>query len=415
MATIDQIQELVDRMERSLTTRFSEIDTRHTTLIQGLQAQFVQHEQRFLVLEQVIAQAPTPAVSPARAPVRNILEQDNRRKSRGFQLSLERYDGKPRSDLTTWIAQVEEKCALQNIPENEIGRWAKVHLDGNALAYISRLGIVDWTEIKTNLTHQFVPRHNNQLLRMQLTKLRQHGDIQNYVHEFQAILNRIEDEMATGDQLFYFINGLSNECRRYVELHQPTDLQSALDHCMNFEHVHTTGATSIPMELNFFNQRRFRNQNRSFNKFNRQPFQPSFNSNFSKPSWQNRKFQPNRSFSNNWNGRTRWNPSRFHSGQAPVSNNNGEANSTMPTFNGNRGRGRRFNSNRGFQPRFGMRRGGKVQFHMMDGLNSIENEESQDYGDERQTGKLPLQSNYNSNLGSTSENTTGSRAVGPRP
>jgi hypothetical protein len=51
----------------------------------------------------------------------------------------------------------------------------------------------------------------------------------------------------------------------------------------------------------------------------------------------------------------------------------------------------------------------------MDGLNSIENEESQDYGDERQTGKLPLQSNYNSNLGSTSENTTGSRAVGPRP
>jgi len=88
---------------------------------------------------------------------------------------------------------------------------------------------------------------------MQLTKLRQHGDIQNYVHEFQAILNRIEDEMATGDQLFYFINGLSNECRRYVKLHQPTDLQSALDHCMNFEHVHTTGATSIPMELNCFN------------------------------------------------------------------------------------------------------------------------------------------------------------------
>ena len=157
MATIDQIQELVDRMERSLTTKFGEIDIRHTALIQGLQAQFSQHEQRFLVLEQSIVQVPTPAVSPARAPVRNIIEQDNRRKSRGFQLSLEQYDRKPRSDLTTWIAQVEEKCALQNIPENEIGRWAKVYLEGNALAYISRLGIVDWIEIKTNLTHQFVP------------------------------------------------------------------------------------------------------------------------------------------------------------------------------------------------------------------------------------------------------------------
>ena len=53
----------------------------------------------------------------------------------------------------------------------------------------------------------------------------------------------------------------------------------------------------------------------------------------------------------------------------------------MPTFNGNRGKNsgrRRFNSNRGFQPRFGVRRGGKVQFHMMDGLNSIENEESRE-------------------------------------
>ena len=34
MATIDQIQELVDRMERSLTTKFGEIDIRHTALIQ---------------------------------------------------------------------------------------------------------------------------------------------------------------------------------------------------------------------------------------------------------------------------------------------------------------------------------------------------------------------------------------------
>ena len=106
-------------------------------------------------------------------------------------MSLEKYDGKPRSDLNTWIAQVEEKCSLQYIPDDEVGRWAKVHLEGNALAFISRLGISDWTDIKERLQHQFIPRHNNQLLRAQLFKLRQHGDIQLYIHEFQAILNRL--------------------------------------------------------------------------------------------------------------------------------------------------------------------------------------------------------------------------------
>ena len=148
-----------------------------------------------------------------------------------------------------------KKCSLQKIPEDEIGRWAKIHLEGNALALISRLGISDWKDLKSSLKHQFISRHNNQLLRMQLLKLRQLGDIQMYIHEFQAILNKIDDEMATGDQLFYFINGLQHDCRRYVKLHQPTILQSALDLCLNFEHVHTNGnPSSVPMELNFFQQ-----------------------------------------------------------------------------------------------------------------------------------------------------------------
>ena len=373
MATIEQIAELTERMERSLTQKFNEIDTRHTALIQTLQTQFQNHEQRFALLEQ--QRQPVfdtfEVTQPVRTLTRNTVEPENRRKSRGFQLSLERYDGKPKSDLTTWIAQVEETCALNNIPNEDIGRWAKVHLEGNALAYITRLGSVSWDDIKTNLIHQFVPRHNNQLLRMQLTKLRQHGDIQNYVHEFQAILNKIEDDMATGDQLFYFMTGLSNECRRYVELHQPTDLQQALDLCMNFEHVHTSGGSSIPMELNFFNRRRFRNQGRPFNRFNRQN---SFNfqsNSFSRPnsSWQTRNF---RNPSPSWNGRTRWIPRKFHSGQSPTSQASNDATGTTfgPTFgNRGRGRGRRSNGNRGFQPRFGSRRGGKVQFHMLNGEN----------------------------------------------
>ena len=68
----------------------------------------------------------TPVLQPQ--PVRSNVGQEIRPKAKGFQLSLERYNGKPKSDLTTWIAQVEEKCALQNISNEEIGKWAKVHL-----------------------------------------------------------------------------------------------------------------------------------------------------------------------------------------------------------------------------------------------------------------------------------------------
>ena len=55
--------------------------------------------------------------------------------------------------------------------------------------------------------------------------------------------------MADGDQLFFFLNGLTNNCRRYVELHHPCKLQDALDYCLNFEQVHTHSQGQIPMEL----------------------------------------------------------------------------------------------------------------------------------------------------------------------
>ena len=125
MATVEDIQHLVAQMEQSLSAKFEEIDRKHTILIQGLQQQFQQHEQRFIILEKA-SRPVTPVLQPQ--PVRSNVGQEIRPKAKGFQLSLERY-GKPKSDLTTWIAQVEEKCALQNISNEEIGKWAKVHLE----------------------------------------------------------------------------------------------------------------------------------------------------------------------------------------------------------------------------------------------------------------------------------------------
>ena len=60
MATLEDIQHLVAQMEQSLSAKFEEIDRKHTILIQGLQQQFQQHEQRFIILEK----ASRPVLQP---------------------------------------------------------------------------------------------------------------------------------------------------------------------------------------------------------------------------------------------------------------------------------------------------------------------------------------------------------------
>ena len=93
MATVEDIQHLVAQMEQSLSAKFEEIDRKHTILIQGLQQQFQQHEQRFIILEKA-SRPVTPVLQPQ--PVSSNVGPEIRPKARGFQLSLERYNRKPK-------------------------------------------------------------------------------------------------------------------------------------------------------------------------------------------------------------------------------------------------------------------------------------------------------------------------------
>jgi len=72
MATVEDIQHLVAQMEQSLSAKFEEIDRKHTILIQGLQQQFQQHEQRFIILEKA-SRPVTPVLQPQ--PVRSNVGQ----------------------------------------------------------------------------------------------------------------------------------------------------------------------------------------------------------------------------------------------------------------------------------------------------------------------------------------------------
>ena len=230
--------------------------------------------------------------------------------------------------------------------------------------------------------------------------------------------------MADGDQLFFFLNGLTNDCRRYVELHHPSKLQDALDYCLNFEQVHTNSQGQIPMELNFFGRRQFRNRN-TFRRPNFQPqgnsFRPNFSNNF-RNRMNNFNSNSQRRFQPRWRPKrqSQWQPRRFHAAFSGNANS-----STFPSNVGRgRGRGRGNNANR---KNLSNNRRWRAQFHMMNSsdfpidmphknntINGFDEYPEELIGSQNQT---PYEWNKNTNMPSNrlSENFPGSRTVWPRP
>ena len=140
MATVEDIQHLVAQMEQSLSAKFEEIDRKHTILIQGLQQQFQQHEQIHYTRKSVTSSNSSFTTTTSEFKCGTW----NSSKSKRIPVVLGKVQQKTQEWSYNLDSTVEEKCALQNIAKEEIGKWAKVHLEGNALAYISRLGISDW-------------------------------------------------------------------------------------------------------------------------------------------------------------------------------------------------------------------------------------------------------------------------------
>ena len=107
----------------------------------------------------------------------NLVKSNARRT---FPLTLETFDGS--QSLPQWIMDVELKAKVNQIPEEEFGLWARTALRGLAKQHIERLELTEWTEIKASLTHRFVPKNQNIVLRSKLLNLHENGsDISGYI------------------------------------------------------------------------------------------------------------------------------------------------------------------------------------------------------------------------------------------
>jgi len=77
---------------------------------------------RFIILEKA-SRPVTPVLQPQ--PVSSNVGPEIRPKARGFQLSLERYNRKPKSDLTTWIAQLRKNVRFKTLLKKKLENGLK--------------------------------------------------------------------------------------------------------------------------------------------------------------------------------------------------------------------------------------------------------------------------------------------------
>ena len=65
----------------------------------------------------------------------------------------------------------------------------------------------DWVTFKTAITKEFEPCNIEQLLRINLLKLKQTETVQKYIREFRVIVQQIKS-ITEDDKICYFMNGL---------------------------------------------------------------------------------------------------------------------------------------------------------------------------------------------------------------
>ncbi|MDB5911279.1 MAG: hypothetical protein JWP34_5396 [Massilia sp.] len=121
------------------------------------------------------------------------------------------------------------------VSEEGYGPFAAFFLKGAALAYIDGLdsGAEEktWEWIKEKLRKQFTPFDKSQLVRDQLSNLRQQGRVAGYMEQFYKIASQCRD-LGENEKLAYFRRGLTASLRKFVILGQKPGQEMRVEEAM---------------------------------------------------------------------------------------------------------------------------------------------------------------------------------------
>jgi hypothetical protein len=188
-------------------------------VIRNLQAQLERMEERFNAL-------PAAQVNPE--PQRVVNLKPDRPPP---------FTGKKGESLEAWIFQMEQYCELLPVPEHSRVTFAATFLKENAALWYraysqnfvwhgAQANPPPWLDFMVALRQQFVPVNVSTNAYDRLRRLNQRTSVNQYSHEFRAIMLDLPN-MDAATRLHFYIQGLKEHIRSLVAVQQPADVATA--------------------------------------------------------------------------------------------------------------------------------------------------------------------------------------------
>ena len=144
------------------------------------------------------------------------------------------FTGKRSESLEAWIFQMQQFCALAQVPVDDRVTlaatffkdqaalwWRSYHQTQNWLA-----APPNWNQFLTALRAQFIPVNTSISAYDRLQRLSQKTSVNAYNHQFREIMLELPD-MDNATRMNYYMKGLKENIRPFVAMQTPADLTAA--------------------------------------------------------------------------------------------------------------------------------------------------------------------------------------------
>ncbi|XP_042518542.1 uncharacterized protein LOC122092282 [Macadamia integrifolia] len=151
------------------------------------------------------------------------------------KLEFPRYDRS--MDPTSWIMRAEQFFEFQHTPQEDQAPMAAYHLEGDVQFWYQFLKEqeepVTWNLLKDGLHTRFGPTQYEDFF-VDLTKLRQEGNVREFQSQFERLLSRFKG-LTVAQQVSLFVSGLKETIQIEVKAAHPTTLSEAIGLARLFE------------------------------------------------------------------------------------------------------------------------------------------------------------------------------------
>ena len=146
------------------------------------------------------------------------------------RVELPEFGGGIAENVIDWLFVCQQRLDMAGMNNDRRVLAGSGYLRGAALQWFKRRfaeGTMSWSEFKEKIARAFLPENHQEIVRAKLYSLRQTKTYEEYVSEFLALINQVE-EMAEPDKVYQFIRGLGPSTSRQVGYERPKTLEEAI-------------------------------------------------------------------------------------------------------------------------------------------------------------------------------------------